>query len=296
MQTFHGAWPALITPATPEGGIEALALRDLTEYLIGKQVDGFYLCGSTGEGLFQSVEERQLVVETVMDQVGGRVPVIVHVGCIATRDAVALAQHAQQAGAAGVSSVLPPLSQSPPSIFLHYEAIAAAVPDLPFFPYLFGGRVAALTLMQELLQHIPNVAGAKYTGPNMYEFKRIVDLREGGWTLFSGMDEQCLYAAMSGAPGNIGSTLNLMPGAYREIRARYEAGDVAHAQEVQFRANAVTSVLHAYGFAGALREALLELGLYCGPPRLPTPPFPVEKRAALFEALAAVEWREMTGM
>ena len=106
MQTFHGAWPALITPATPDGGVETCALRDLTEYLIGKQVDGFYLCGSTGEGLFQTVEQRELVVETVMDQVARRVPVIVHVGCIATRDAVALARHAQQAGADGVSSVL----------------------------------------------------------------------------------------------------------------------------------------------------------------------------------------------
>ena len=296
MQTFYGTWPALITPATPTGGVDVEALRDLTEYLIGKQVDGFYLCGSTGEGLFQSPEERQLVVETVIDQTTGRVPVIVHVGCVATRDAVILAQHAQQAGADGVSSVLPPLSRSAQSTFLHYESIAAAVSPLPFFPYLFGGQMDALTLMQELLQRIPNVAGAKYTGPNMYEFKRIVNLRKSGWTLFSGMDEQCIYAAMSGAPGNIGSTLNMMPGAYREIRASYEAGDISHAQQVQFRANAVTSVLHAYGFSGALREALHALGLGCGLPRLPTPPFPPEKREALFRDLEAANWREMAGM
>ena len=296
MKTFYGTWPALVTPTTSTGGVNVPALRDLTEYLIGKQVDGFYLCGSTGEGLFQSVEERQLVVETVLDQVQGRVPVIVHVGCVATRDAVALARHAQQAGADGVSSILPPLSENPSSIFLHYESIAAAVPDLPFFPYLFGGRIDALTLMQELLQKIPNVAGAKYTGPNMYEFKRIVDFSEGGWTLFSGMDEQCLYAAMSGAPANIGSTLNLMPGAYREIRARYEKGDLARAQEWQFRANAVTSVLHAFGFAGALREALRMLGLDCGPPRLPTSPFPVAKRDAFARELAEAGFDELTAM
>lgn len=296
MKTFYGTWPALVTPTTSTGGVNVPALRDLTEYLIGKQVDGFYLCGSTGEGLFQSVEERQLVVETVLDQVQERVPVIVHVGCVATRDAVALARHAEQAGAAGVSSILPPLSENLSSIFLHYESIAAAVPDLPFFPYLFGGRIDALILMQELLKRIPNVAGAKYTGPNMYEFKRIVDLSGGGWTLFSGMDEQCLYAAMSGAPANIGSTLNLMPGAYREIRASYEGGDIVHAQQVQFRANAVTSVLHTYGFSGALREALRELGLDCGAPRLPTPPLPAEKREALFQDLEAVNWGEMAGM
>ena len=77
MQTFHGTWPALVTPATPEGGVNVQVLRDLTEHLVGKQVDGFYLCGSTGEGLYCSPEERQLVAETVIDQVAGRVPIIV---------------------------------------------------------------------------------------------------------------------------------------------------------------------------------------------------------------------------
>lgn len=56
--TFHGAWPALITPATADGEVNCAVLRDLVEYLIGKGIGGLYVCGSTGEGLQLSVEER----------------------------------------------------------------------------------------------------------------------------------------------------------------------------------------------------------------------------------------------
>lgn len=296
MRSFGGTWPALITPSTPEGDVNVTVLRELTEYLLAKEVDGFYLCGSTGEGLFQSVEERKLVVEEVVDQVEGRAPIIVHVGCVATRDAVELADHAHQVGAAGVSSVLPPITESLQSTYLHYRSIAAAVPELSFFPYLYGGQTDAVTLMQELLQRIPNLAGAKYTGPNMYELKHLVDLGEGDWTIFSGMDEQCLFAAIFGASANIGSTLNFMPGVYREIRKSYERDDLARAQELQIQANRVISVLHSFGFPGALREMMRLVGFDCGQPRLPNPPLPEEKKEQLREALAAVDYEELTAM
>ena len=134
MSRFYGAWPALITPSTPKGEVNIPVLRELTEYLLSKGIGGLYLCGSTGEGLLQSIQERMCVVDEVMDQVNGRVPVIVHVGCVATRDAVILARHAQEAGAAGVSSVLPVIGAGVEGTYLHYQTIAAAVPELPFFP------------------------------------------------------------------------------------------------------------------------------------------------------------------
>ena len=293
---FQGAWPALITPSAPDGGVNTWALRDLTEYLIGKEVDGFYLCGATGEGIWLSLEERRQVVEEVLDQVKGRVPTIVHVGCVATRDAVALAKHARQVGAAGISSILPPLARGPESIYLHYQAIAAAVPELPFLPYLYGGTVDALTLMSALVERIPNLAGSKYTGPNMYELGHLVELAQDRWTIFSGMDEQCIFAAMFGAQGNIGSTLNLMPGVYREIRKSYRDGDLARAQDLQIRANRVTRVLISFGFAGALREAMSLLGFDCGQPRLPNPPLPPEKRQALREELMGADFAALTAI
>ena len=289
MYAFQGAWPALLTPTTIEGGVNVQALRALCEHLIAKGIGGLYLNGATGEGLLQSIDERKRTVEQAIDQIGGRVPAIVHVGCVATRDAVELAQHAGRAGAAGISSVLPLIGTGIESTRLHYATIAAAAPDLPFYPYLYGGQTDAVTLIEDLLQSIPNLAGAKYTGPNMFELRHLVELGDkarAGWTIFSGMDEQCLFAATFGAPANIGSTLNLMPGAYRELRKSYKNGDYARAADLQLRANGVTRILIDYGFPGALREAMRMIGLDCGEPRLPMPALREEKRASLRQELA----------
>ncbi|RIK32903.1 MAG: hypothetical protein DCC55_35990 [Chloroflexi bacterium] len=299
--SFAGTWPALLTPATPGGEVNVCVLRELVEHLLNKQVDGLYVCGSTGEGLFLSVPERKQVLETVLDQVGGRVPVLVHVGSVATRDAVELACHAQACGASGVSAVLPLLNPSLETVYLHYTTIAAAAPDLPFLPYLFGGQTSALLLMQGLLEQIPNVGGAKYTGPNMFELKQLLQLESSttaraGWTIFSGMDEQCLFAIMSGARGHIGSTLNLMPGAYRTMRALYNQGQVDQALQIQQHANQVTATLIGFGFAGALREAMRLLGFELGQPRRPTLPLAADRRDALRGALEDVGWSELVAL
>jgi dihydrodipicolinate synthase/N-acetylneuraminate lyase len=122
----------------------------------------------------------------------------------------------------------------------------------------------------------------------MFELQHLVEMGDGArdkWTIFSGMDEQCLFAATFGAPANIGSTLNLMPGAYRELRKSYQAGDPARARDLQVRANGVTRILIENGFPGALREAMRLIGLDCGEPRAPLPPLPREKRASLREEL-----------
>jgi N-acetylneuraminate lyase len=299
--SFTGTWPALLTPATEEGDVNFSVLRDLVEHLLNKQVDGLYVCGSTGEGVFLSVPERKQVLETVLDQVRGRVPIIAHIGSLASRDAVQLARHAQESGAAGVSAVLPLLNAGLENVYLHYGTIAAAAPDLPFLPYLFGGQTNAVSLMRGLLERIPNVGGAKYTGSNMFEFKQLVALQANGgatgaWTIFSGMDEQSLFAMMSGAPGHIGSTLNLMPGAYRKIRQLYGQNQTDQALHLQQRANQVTSTLIAFGFAGALREAMRLLGFDLGQPRQPTLPFPAEKQDALHGALEEVGWSELVAL
>ena len=292
MSDFGGVWPALVTCFGADGQVNVLALSDLVEYLLDKGADGFYVCGATGQGVFMSVPERKLVLETVLNQVQERVPVIAHVGCVAGTDAVDLAEHAQRSGAAAISSILPPLYRDRRSLYAYYEALGAAAPDLPLLPYLYGGPADAVELMSELM-HIPSVGGTKYTGPNMYEFKRIVELRHSDWHVFSGMDEQCLFAAMSGACGHIGSTLNIMLGLYRDIRQHYEMGDVAQSLALQDKGNRIITVLYSYGFAGALREAIRLLGIDCGHPRLPAQPLPENRREALHDSLKAAGFFEL---
>ena len=289
MFSFSGAWPALVTPFTAEDKVNVVVLRELVEYLLDKRVGGFYVCGGTGEGLFMLPEERKLVTETVVDQVNGRVPVIAHIGSMVVSDAVELAEHAQEVGAAGISSVIPPMFQDGESLYTYFARVGAGAPDLPLLTYIFGGPMDAVALMRRLME-IPTVAGTKYTGPNMYEFREIVELRGDNWSIFSGMDEQCIYAAMQGACGNIGSTLNYMPGIYREVHNSYKKGDIAQGQELQVRANQVTRVLFSFGFFGALKEVMRMLGFDCGKPRLPHLPFAEEKQNDLRAQLEAIDF------
>jgi N-acetylneuraminate lyase len=294
MSGFQGAWPALVTPFTRDDEVSAPVLRQLVDYLIGQGIGGFYVCGSTGEGVYMSVVERKLVTETVLEQANGRVPVIAHVGSMALNDAKLLARHAQDAGCAAIASIIPPQYNSVESIYDYYHALGAAVPQTLLLSYIFGGPIDAAGLMRKLMS-IPTMAGSKYTGPNMYEFRQIVDLGRAyhgpyAWTVFSGMDEQCFFAAQFGASGNIGSTLNYMAGVYREIHACRAAHDMARGIELQLQANEVTRILFDYGFMGAMKEVLRLLGFDCGQPRLPARPFAAEKSAALRTELDAVDF------
>ena len=294
MTIFRGAWPALVTPFTTENSINTTVIRDLVEYLLSKKVDGFYVCGRTGQGLSMSVAERQLVAETVLEQVNDRVPVIVHVGSMAIQDALLLTRHAREIGASGISSIIPPYYTEMEHIVSCFQAIAETTPELPFFPYLFGfPRVVEL---MRNLQQFPSVMGTKYTGPDMYEFQQVVNLGQKNWYIFSGMDEQCLFARMSGASGNIGSTLNYIPGVYRQIHSCFERGELAEALEWQRRANKITGLLQTYNFMSGMTEVMRILGFDCGELRLPLFPLAEEQREALQADLESLGFAELAEM
>jgi N-acetylneuraminate lyase len=295
MRMFTGVWPAMVTPFTASGQVNEEVARRFADHLLRKGAEGFYLCGATGQGLVMSVSERKRMAAAVADQVKGRVPVIIQVGALAIPDAVELARHARDIGAAAISSSIPPIYEDTDSLCAYYTALAAAVPDLPMLPYISGSGVSPLSLMKRLLP-IPNLGGTKYTGPNLYELKAVVDLRAADWSVFSGMDEQYVYAAVAGAHGAIGSTMNVMPAVYRRIRAQVSARDLDPALELQARANRITTVLIAAGYEGALREAIAMLGFDCGDPRLPGRRLDAAARRALRADLATVGVEEFAAM
>lgn len=292
MHTFEGIWPALVTPFTESHQVNIPVLRDLVQFLLDKGVDGLFVGGTTGEGIYMPAQERKRVLETVIAQVNGRIPVVTHVGAVASGDAVDLARHAAEHGAAGVSSILPPLYTNWTALQRYFELIATATPDLPLFVYLLLPNYDAAALMRELIK-IPTLSGGKYTGPNMYEMRNIIDLRQSNWSIWSGMDEQCVYAAMMGATGAIGSTLNIMPGAFRKIRECVKSGDYTTAQDLQVRANRVIAVMIANGYQASLKEVLTILGIPCGEPYLPYLPLTDEQRKSLHAGLAETDFAEL---
>jgi N-acetylneuraminate lyase len=290
MRHFSGIWPALITPFTQDKQVDTAALGRIVEYQVALGVDGFYICGNTGLGLFLSLAERKLVLETVLQLTKGRASVIAQVGALALSDAIELARHAQAQGADGISSIIPPLYPTLESTAAYFETLAAAVPDLPFFIYVLNPTLDTMALAQRLLS-LPNLRGAKYSGPNMYEFRQIVELRRDDWSIFAGMDEQSALAALSGSCGHIGSTLNYMPHIYRQMRALVLAGDFAGALRLQDEANRITTILLQTGqFIGALYETMRLLGFDCGQPRLPYRPLDAAAGQKLAQALAEADF------
>lgn len=295
MRTFDGFMPALITPYTQDDKINFTVLRDLVDYLLAKRVTGLYLCGSTGEGLFQSIEERKQIAETVVKQVNGRAIVIVQVGAASVNDAVALAQHAASLRVNGISAIVPPVVYDQRGVAPYLERIAQAVPQLPFLPYLFGGTRDCLSLMQDLA-HVPNFAGTKYFGANMYELWQLVSFRAEGWTVFSGMDEQALPGLMYGARGLIGSSLNFMPGAFRVIYENFQSGDLTRGKAMQTRINQTIRAMYRLGYVGSMRAILRDLGFECGAPRLPNLPLAEGNRQILFESLTEINFAELAAL
>lgn len=296
MSIFTGIWPALVSPSNPDLTVNLAALYALIDYLIDKGVDGFYVGGTTGEGIFMPFAERQKLVDASLRHINGRVPVIVHVGAVAAGDAEYLARHARNHGAAAISSIIPPLYESSESIHRYYAGLGAAAPDLPLLAYLLNPRLDGVALMRSLLD-IPNLGGAKYTGPNMYELRNIVELGGGDWTLFSGMDEEALYGLMMGATGNIGSTINAFPGVYLAIYKAVQEGRLADAQDLQVRVNRLTRAMIEAGFSGALRMILGDLvKLDMGHPRLPALPLGPDGQRALREQLARLDFDELAAM
>jgi N-acetylneuraminate lyase len=297
MRNFKGIYPALVTPSNADNTVNVDVLTHLVDYLLDKDVDGFYVGGTTGEGIFMSTSERLILAERVLKHVDGRVPTILHVGDISVNTAITLAQQARDLGAAAISSVIPPMYTTIEIVEAYYRRLAGAVPDLPFLAYILNPEIDAYQLMTRI-RDIPNLAGTKYTGPNMFEFRRIYDLGDSDdWIMFSGMDEQCVYAAMMGATGAVGSTLNIMPGVYREIHAHVQADNHAAAQDLQLRANRVTETMIDIGFQGALKEILTTLlGQPVGDPRLPRLSLSDAQRASLHERLANTDFEELAAM
>lgn len=296
MHVFRGIWPALVTPSNPDQTVNVAVLCALVDYLLDKGVDGFYVGGTTGEGIFMPVAQRKLLVETVMSHINGRVPVILHAGAVSVDDAIDLAQHGRAHGVVGFSSIIPPMYTSLDTIVPYYTQLAASVPDLPFFAYILNPDLDSVAFMKSLLG-IPNLGGSKYTGPNMYEFRQIIDLGEGRWTMFSGMDEECVYAAMMGATGAIGSTLNIIPGAFQHIHRHVAAGQYAEAQDIQVRVNKVIEVMISVGFQGALKEIISGLlGKSAGEPRLPRLPLSNSQREKLHRQLAETDFEALAAL
>jgi N-acetylneuraminate lyase len=261
MQNLTGILPAIVTPIGPDGVFLPDVFERFLEHLYQAGVHGVYVCGQTGEGHSQSVEQRKKVTEVAVKSSPSGKLVIAQVGAHSTADAIDLARHAAAAGVHAVSS-LPPLGPySFDEIRQYYETLAAAT-DSPLFVYHHPDMCPQLNpeLVLQLCS-IPKVVGLKYTDYNLYGLST---LRQSGALVFNGRDEVLAAGLLMGATGGIGAFYNLFPETFVRIYGLAHEGRWAEAATLQRALNPVLRILFRFPLVPAIRAVLAYMGRDCG--------------------------------
>ncbi len=232
---FQGTATALVTPFKKDGSVDEAALRDFVDFQIEGKVEALVPVGSTGEGATLSESEQAFVVETVVDQANGRVPVIGGASSNATAKAVALARQVKSCGADAILSVAPFYNKpTQDGIYQHFSAIADAV-EMPLVIYNVPGRTAsnieAATTLR-IAEEIPFVAGVKEASGNLTQIMEILLRRPAGFCVWSGDDNLTLPLMALGADGIISVVSNEIPKLFSDMVRLALKGRIAKAREV----------------------------------------------------------------
>jgi N-acetylneuraminate lyase len=276
---YNGIIPALITPFDDRDEINEPVLRQLVDLNIEKGAAGFYVCGSSAEAFLMSMEERKRVFEIVADQVSGSVSLICHVGCISTRGALELAEHAGELGADAISSIPPFYYKfSEEEIKQYYRDLMDHV-DLPMiiynFPDFSGVSLNSSNAADLFLD--PRVMGIKHTSNDMFEIDKIKGLSDR-LLVFSGYDEAWISALAMGADGAIGSTFNVMAEKAIAIQRLFGQGRLEEARATQTVVNRIIAELVEVGVFSGIKYLLELQGIDAGETRRPFSPLTEDQK------------------
>ena len=233
IKKYQGVIPAFYACYDEEGKVSPERVRALTKYLIGKGVTGLYVGGSSGECIYQSVEERKLTLENVMEEAKGKVTVIAHVACNNTADSMELAAHAQSLGVDAIASIPPIYFHLPEhAIAKYWNDISSAAKDTDFIIYnipQLAGVALTVSLLREMKKN-PRVIGVKNSSMPVQDIQMF---RDEGVIVFNGPDEQFVSGLAAGAVGGIGGTYAAMPELFIKARELFYEGKIEDARTVQ---------------------------------------------------------------
>lgn len=261
---FKGIMPALVTPLDNNGNINKKALGELIDWQLSCGVSGFYICGSTGEGLLLEPKQRMDMLEYTLEAVNGRASVIDHIGDVDLKSTIELAKHAEKAGAAAISSI-PPIyfAYSDDDVFEFYRAVTDAC-SLPMLMYGYpGARSISIDLVKRLMG-IENIVGMKWTYNDYYGMERAKSINCGNINIINGPDESLIAGLAVGADAGIGTTYNIMPGMFVKLYNAFHSGDVVRARALQHWINNVISELLKYNVIATTKAVLCHLGYDVG--------------------------------
>ncbi|QCQ20890.1 4-hydroxy-tetrahydrodipicolinate synthase [Desulfoglaeba alkanexedens] len=233
---FTGAFVAIVTPFK-DGRIDETALRDLVEFQIANGSHGIVPCGTTGESATLAFEEHERVVEVVLEQVNGRVPVVAGTGSNNTAEAIRLTKHAKECGANGALMISPYYNKpTQEGLYRHFKAVADSV-DIPIIVYNIPGRTAVNIEPETIarLAEIPNIVGVKEATGSMKQITDIIRLCGDDFTVLSGEDYITFPLLAVGGKGVISVVSNVAPKDMADLCTLYLEGKVREARDLYYR-------------------------------------------------------------
>ena len=275
LDKYKGVIPAFYACYDAEGNISPEGVQALTRYFVEKGVKGVYVNGSSGECIYQSVEDRKIVLENVMKAAEGKLTVIAHVACNNTKESMELARHAESLGVDAIAAIPPIYFHLPEyAIAQYWNDISCAAPNTDFVIYNIP-QLAGVALTQNLFAEMrknPRVIGVKKSSMPVQDIQMFKQAAGEDYIIFNGPDEQFMSGRVIGAEGGIGGTYGAMPELFLKLDELVKAGEMDAARDLQYAINAIIyKMCSAHGNMYGVIKAILKVneGLEIGGVREP---------------------------
>lgn len=290
LDKYAGVIPAFYACYDENGEVSPERVRALVKYHIKKGVKGVYVNGSSGECIYQSVEDRKIILENVMAEAKDKLTVIAHVACNNTKDSVELAKHAESLGVDAIAAIPPIYFRLPAySVAQYWNDISAGAPNTDFVIYnipQLAGTALTADLYIEMLKN-DRVIGVKNSSMPIQDIEIFNHLGGDDHLVFNGPDEQFLGGRIMGAIGGIGGTYGAMPELYLRLNELIAEKDLETAKYLQYDINEIIGQLvSGHGNMYAIIKEVLKINedLDIGSVRAPLAPVTPEDQPIIEKA------------
>lgn len=295
LDKYKGVIPAFYACYDEKGEISPAGVQRLAQYFIDKGVKGVYVNGSSGECIYQSVEDKKIVLENVMKVAKGKLTVIAHVACNNTKDSMELAAHAESLGVDAIASIPPIYFRLPDhDIAKYWNDISSAAPNTDFVIYnipQLAGVALSNSLFAEMRKN-PRVIGVKNSSMPVQDIQMFKADAGDDYIIFNGPDEQFISGRVIGAEAGIGGTYGVMPELFLKMNELVKTGQLEAAMPIQYAANSIIyKMCSAHGNMYAVIKAILKLneGFDIGSVRAPLAELTTEDMKIVEEAAQMIK-------
>ena len=273
---INGLIAAPFSPMNDDGSVNLGVINTYAQKLKRDQVKGVFVCGTTGEGMSLTVDERKQILQEWTKFKGDDFYVIAHVGTTSSKESFHLAKHAQEKGADAIATVGPLFlgADNVDTLVGFCAEIACGASDLPFYyyhiPSVSGVDLKMASFIEEAGRKIPNFRGIKFTHNNFVDMLQCLEADNEKWEILHGYDELLLTGLTLGASGAVGSTYNYIANLYMSIIGSFRENKLNEARAAQLISVKLVDILNKYGGATVAGKALMKYaGVDCGPCRSP---------------------------